>query len=146
MHQFEDTCHNSRHWCVNIVSKYVYRGSHVLFLGVLSNHVVTAERQEWLSVFRNIMRMALALRESNPDPDGTTKVTTGRLSYSSPTIGTCNKQVLLFQLLSSVHFLLLSSPSCIRLTTCLCLNQYTLISHCSLHCTVAYHAHYANVI
>ena len=41
MHRFEDRCHNSMHSYVNIVSKSVYHGSNVLFLGVLSNHVVT---------------------------------------------------------------------------------------------------------
>jgi len=40
--QFEDKCHNNMHFIVDIVSKSVYHGSNVLFLGVLSNHVVTA--------------------------------------------------------------------------------------------------------
>ena len=31
MHQFEDRCHNSRHYDANIVSKTVYHGSNVLF-------------------------------------------------------------------------------------------------------------------
>ena len=37
MRQFNDICHNSMHWYMNIVSKSVYYGSHVSFLGVLSN-------------------------------------------------------------------------------------------------------------
>ena len=37
----ENRCHNSMHSYVNIVSKSVFNGSNVLFLGVLSNHVVT---------------------------------------------------------------------------------------------------------
>ena len=36
MHQFEDICHNSMPSYANIVSKSVYHGSNVLFLGVLS--------------------------------------------------------------------------------------------------------------
>ena len=41
-HQFEDRCHISMHEYVNNVSKYVYHGSNVLFLGVLSKPIVTA--------------------------------------------------------------------------------------------------------
>ena len=46
LRQFEDRCHNSMHEYVNIVSKSVYYGSNVLFLGVLSNHVVTDAQHE----------------------------------------------------------------------------------------------------
>jgi len=41
MRQFEDICHHSMHSYVNGVSKYIYNGSNVLFLGVLSNRIVT---------------------------------------------------------------------------------------------------------
>ena len=37
MRQFENRCHNSMHYYVNVVSQSVYRGSHVIFLDVLSN-------------------------------------------------------------------------------------------------------------
>ena len=40
MRQFEDKCHNCMHYSVNVVSKSVYQGSNVFFLGVLSNHVI----------------------------------------------------------------------------------------------------------
>ena len=42
MHQCGDRCHNSMHSYVNIVSQSVCHGSNVIFLGVLSNRVVTA--------------------------------------------------------------------------------------------------------
>ena len=35
MHQFDDRCHNSMYYYVIIVSKYVYQGSNVVFLGVM---------------------------------------------------------------------------------------------------------------
>ena len=43
MHQCKDSCYNSMQVYVNIVSKSVYNGSNVLFLGVLSNPIVTGQ-------------------------------------------------------------------------------------------------------
>ena len=51
MHQLEDRCHNSMYYYVYIVSKSEYHGSHVIFLGVLSNHVVTGDFRFGANVF-----------------------------------------------------------------------------------------------
>ena len=56
MRQFEDICHHSMHSYVNGVSKYVYNGSNVLFLGVLSNRIVTTpfSGEDYARIYDNL--------------------------------------------------------------------------------------------